>query len=508
MISMNNQDLLKAILRSDLKSFVTKVFFDVSPSAQYLDNWHIDLICQELAQMINGQETRLIINIPPRYLKSIICSVALPAFILGHNPQSSIICVSYSDDLAAKHANDCRRIITSQWYQELFPETVLSSNKKSTSDFETTKGGGRFSTSISGTLTGRGADWIIIDDPIKPTDAMSDNIRDKVNDWYRSTLYSRLNNKAEGKIILIMQRLHENDMTGFLLESDKKFKLIKLPVIAEEDETWILKNQFTQTTRTIERHPGDLLHPQRENLETIKELQDSLGEFAFAGQYQQNPVPQSGGMVKKDWMYFYNELPAFKQIILSWDTASKEGFDNAYSAYVLLGVDYNRKYYLIEANRYRLNFPELVKTVDRMNDQCIDLFKQKPYILIEDASSGTQLIQVLRGEYGLSPHAIRAEQNKISRMQAVSLAIEQQRLLFPNQAGIWYQTFEKELLTFPKSRFKDQCDALSQAVCFLSSEIQNPQIKPYIATGNHFYTSGHRSTYKVHPMRDPRKLRH
>ena len=92
MISMNNQDLLKAILRSDLKSFVTKVFFDVSPSAQYLDNWHIDLICQELAQMINGQETRLIINIPPRYLKSIICSVALPAFILGHNPQSSIIC--------------------------------------------------------------------------------------------------------------------------------------------------------------------------------------------------------------------------------------------------------------------------------------------------------------------------------------------------------------------------------------------------------------------------------
>ena len=292
MISMNNQDLLKAILRSDLKSFVTKVFFDVSPSAQYLDNWHIDLICQELAQMINGQETRLIINIPPRYLKSIICSVALPAFILGHNPQSSIICVSYSDDLAAKHANDCRRIITSQWYQELFPETVLSSNKKSTSDFETTKGGGRFSTSINGTLTGRGADWIIIDDPIKPTDAMSDNIRDKVNDWYRSTLYSRLNNKVEGKIILIMQRLHENDMTGFLLESDKKFKLIKLPVIAEKDETWILKNQFTQTTRTIERHPGDLLHPQRENLETIKELQDSLGEFAFAGQYQQIPFPK------------------------------------------------------------------------------------------------------------------------------------------------------------------------------------------------------------------------
>ena len=427
---------------------------------------------------------------------------------MGHNPQSSIICVSYSDDLAAKHANDCRRIITSQWYQELFPETVLSSNKKSTSDFETTKGGGRFSTSINGTLTGRGADWIIIDDPIKPTDAMSDNIRDKVNDWYRSTLYSRLNNKVEGKIILIMQRLHENDMTGFLLESDKKFKLIKLPVIAEEDETWILKNQFTQTTRTIERHPGDLLHPQRENLETIKELQDSLGEFAFAGQYQQNPVPQSGGMVKKDWMYFYNELPAFKQLILSWDTASKDGFDNAYSAYVLLGVDYNRKYYLIEANRYRLNFPELVKTVDRMNDQCIDLFKQKPDILIEDASSGTQLIQVLRGEYGLSPHAIRAEQDKISRMQAVSLAIEQQRLLFPNQAGIWYQTFEKELLTFPKSRFKDQCDALSQAVCFLSSDIQNPQIKPYIAAGNHFYTSGHRSTYKVHPMRDPRKLRH
>ena len=216
--------VLNAILRTDFHAFVQKVFETVSPNATYLDNWHIKLICSEISDMLTGKNRRLIINIPPRYMKSIICSVALPAFILGHNPKATVICVSYSDDLSLKFANDCRNVMESDWYKDMFPGTRISKSRRSVADFETTKNGGRLSTSVGGTLTGRGADFIVIDDPIKPTDATSDIIREKVNQWFQTTLCSRLNDKKLGCILLIMQRLHENDMTGFLLNSDMGFK--------------------------------------------------------------------------------------------------------------------------------------------------------------------------------------------------------------------------------------------------------------------------------------------
>jgi hypothetical protein len=184
----SSHKILNAILRSDFKSFVIKVFNTVSAGTKYLDNWHIDLICNEVMDMIEEKNNRLIVNIPPRYMKSIICSVALPAFLLGHDPKTNIICVSYSDDLSSKFANDCRNIIQSDWYRDLFPMTRLHKSRQAISDFETTHGGGRMSTSIGGTLTGRGADWIIIDDALKPGDAMSDTQRDKVNEWYGLTL--------------------------------------------------------------------------------------------------------------------------------------------------------------------------------------------------------------------------------------------------------------------------------------------------------------------------------
>ena len=133
-----NKDILNAILRTDFKSFVEKVFNEVSPSALYMDNWHIDLICSELMSVENGDHNRLIINLPPRYMKSIICSVAFPAFILGHNPKASLVCVSYNDSLSEKLALDCKKVIESEWYKELFPQTKLSKNKKAVLDFETT----------------------------------------------------------------------------------------------------------------------------------------------------------------------------------------------------------------------------------------------------------------------------------------------------------------------------------------------------------------------------------
>ena len=163
--------------------------------------------------MIEGENQKLIINLPPRYLKSVICSIALPTFILGHNPSAKIMCISYGEELASKLAADCKSVMEADWYKTLFPETRIRTDKKSVMDFETTNHGGRFATTISGAVTGRGADWIIIDDPLKPVDAFSDTQREKVNDLYGNTVNSRLNNKNTGRILVVMQRLHAHDLS-------------------------------------------------------------------------------------------------------------------------------------------------------------------------------------------------------------------------------------------------------------------------------------------------------
>lgn len=244
--------VIKSILRKDFKSFVIKCFNECSGMNEYNDNWHISVICNEINEMIDGKNRNLILNVPPRHMKSIICSVALPAFILGHNPKANVMCVSYSDELASKLANDCRNIMMSDWYQEIFPRTKLQQTRRSINDFTTTLGGGRFATSVGGTITGRGAEWIIIDDPLKPNDALSDVQREKVNDWFGTTVYSRLNDKATGRILVIMQRLHQNDLTGFLLEFGQ-FKRVKLQAIATHDERWEIISHITGKTSIVER---------------------------------------------------------------------------------------------------------------------------------------------------------------------------------------------------------------------------------------------------------------
>lgn len=465
---MNKIALLHAILRTDFKPFVHKVFTEISGD-KFSDNWHINLICSEIMDMMEGKNNKLIINIPPRHLKSIICSVALPAFLLGHNPKLNIICVSYNDQLAEKFANDCRRIMMSPWYMEMFPATQLAQNRRSVSDFETTRGGGRMSTSIGGTLTRRGADWIIIDDPLKPTDAMSDTQREKVNEWYGTTLCSRLNNKATGKIILIMQRLHQNDLTGFLLESKAGFKHIRLPAIADTGETWVYTDRIRQETNTVTRAVGEPLHSSRENMDTICNMRSDMGEYAFAGQYQQLPAPATGNLVSEDWLHYYNgELPSFNEIVIACDTASKTSPNNAYSAFTIFGVECtNKKIYLLDVYRGRLSFPDLVKKVEELYDMTREQYPKCPTnFVIEDASSGTQLIQHLQSVSKYMGHVkpVVADTDKITRFNGITVYIENGTVLFPSVTGPWWADFKRELLGFPSVTFKDQCDAFAHGV--------------------------------------------
>jgi hypothetical protein len=210
--------LAAAIIGTDLYSFIRASFPIISGGGHFLPNWHVEAMSYELSEVMRGRTRRLIITVPPRSLKSICASVALPAFVLGHDPSRRIICVSYAEGLARKHANDCRAVMRSDLYRRIFPATRISPAKDTETEVMTTARGSRLATSVGGTLTGRGGNLLIIDDPLKPQEAHSESARESLKQWYSNTLLSRLDHKTEGSIIIVMQRLHPDDLVGHLLE--------------------------------------------------------------------------------------------------------------------------------------------------------------------------------------------------------------------------------------------------------------------------------------------------
>ena len=232
------QHVLRAILATDFRAFVDYVFGVLRPTTPFKPNWHIDAMAHKVSQIASGEVKRLIIAVPPRHLKSIIASVALPAWYLGHNPSERVVCVSYSADLAKTHANDFRRVVKDPLYQAVFPRMRVE--RDTDAEIQTTLRGRRYATSIGGTLTGRGGDLTIIDDPLKPGDALSDVTREGVIEWYRSTLVTRPDDKLVARILVVMQRIHVDDLVGYLLESDAGFEVLSLPAVAQSTITYDL----------------------------------------------------------------------------------------------------------------------------------------------------------------------------------------------------------------------------------------------------------------------------
>lgn len=457
----DRQALFDAVLREDFISFHSKAFTTASGGDNFAPNWHHDAIGNQLARVQRGAATRLIVTMPPRYLKSITISVAWVAWQLGRDPGLKFVCVSYSAELAQKHAGDCRAIMQTDWYQRVFPDTRLKRGGGAEMDFATTKGGGRLSTSVGGTLTGRGGDIIIIDDPIKPDEAMSETTRRKVIYWYANTLSSRLNDKSKGAILLVMQRLHEEDLAGHLLEAGG-WDHLSLQAIAETSEDVPLGG-----ARMHKRQSGDALHPEREDVARLTALKKEMGSASFSAQYQQSPVPAAGLHVKREWFRHYMEPPKRQPgdlIVQSWDTASKDGVFNDFSVSITALVRKN-EVFVLDVFRGRLQFPDLRR-------HAIDLARlwQTDTLLIEDAASGAQLIQVLRHEapQGVpTPIARKPDGDKETRFSAQTQRIEAGNLLLPEDAP-WLAAFERELLGFPNLRHDDQVDALTQLLAWRS----------------------------------------
>jgi predicted phage terminase large subunit-like protein len=446
----------QTILRADLSAFAMRAFRQLNPGTEYLPNWHIELMAAKLRDAMLGRTPRLIINIPPRYMKSLTASVAFPAWLLGHDPSAKVIAVSYAQELANKHSLDCRNVMESDWYRDLF-KTRLSSTRNAVGEYATTKHGFRLATSVGGTLTGRGGDYLIIDDPIKPDDAVSESMRKRANDWFDGVLYTRQNNKNTSRIIIVMHRLHEDDLVGHVLEQEQ-WDVLSLPAIAEADEEFVVDTPWG--VRTYKRSAGGILHPAFESEEALQRTRATIGEYNFAGQYQQSPAPLGGGMVKEEWLVRYREgdLPSkFDQVLCSWDTGSKPTELADYSACTTWGI-LDGHAFLLHVFRRKMNFPELKRaTLD------IAATYKATNILIEDKAAGTQLIQELReaglqGVQGYDPKG-----DKVMRMHAQCATIESGMVHIPAEAP-WLAEYLHEIITFPGSKYDDQVDSTSQAL--------------------------------------------
>ncbi len=449
------QRLLQAVLRTDFLSFTKQVFGALCPGQRFVLDWYLEAIAHQLHRVRRGEVRRLIINLPPRSLKSTVVSVAFPAFVLGHDPTRRIICASYGNELSVKFSNDFRAILNSSWYRKLFLGTRIGRSKDSEGEVALTQRGFRLATSVGGALTGRGGDIIIIDDPLKPIDASSESRRNGVNEWYANTLLSRLDSKVDGVIIVVMQRVHMDDLTGYLLRQSDEWEVLSLPAIAAGSEEIPIG-----PGRPHWRGPGEVLSPAREPLAVLEGIKRQIGSDLFEAQYQQAPVPPGGAMVKRAWLKRYETLPEERGrpfVIQSWDTATKGGPDNDWSVCTTWVLVKGTLWYLRDVWRGRVAYPQLKAKVKELAQRF-----QANEVLIEDAGSGTFLLQELHGEV-IGLIGVKPEHDKETRMAAASAKIEAGQVFFLEGAP-WLADLEAELLAFPGSRYDDQVDSVSQAL--------------------------------------------
>jgi predicted phage terminase large subunit-like protein len=457
------KEIYLAALRSDLRVFVRHSFQWLYRDKQFLDNWHIDAVLYRLEESIEGRLPRLIINLPPRQLKSFIVSIALPAFLLGLDPTAKIICVSYSDELAKALARDFKRIVESDWYRRVFAH--VRPIKKTESEFATDLGGSRYATSVGGTLTGRGGDFIIIYDPIKPEDAFSDKARASINEWYRSTLLSRLDDKAKSVLILIMQRLHVNDLTGFV-EASGGFHKLALPAIATRDELIPLSDH-----EAYPRLANEVLHEEREDLATLEAIRDQIGGYNFAAQYQQTPETPEGSLIKRKYIQVVGPSHPMRPGGSHWVSIDSALSTSETADYSALSFGYSNRdgHYVLFAERGRWDFEALLSKALAYRERY-----PRVTFIVEAAGSGISLIQYLC-KRAIPCFWSKPKGDKIARAARTLPTFDAKRVFLVRKPGEddWVEPYINELVSFPHGRFDDQVDSLVQALSW-AEPLVNP----------------------------------
>ena len=449
-------------MRRSLKEFTKSSWQAIEPGRDFHDNWHIDAISEHLQAVVEGDIKRLIINVPPRHMKSISVAVALPAWTWTIQPSKQFLYASYAGSLSIRDSVKCRRLIDSNWYQNLFGETFkLTGDQNQKQRFENDKTGYRIATSVGGALTGDGGDIVVIDDPHNSIEADSAAVREGVLEWWDQSMQTRLNNPKTGAFVIIMQRLHEQDLTGHILANElgDEWDHLMLPARYEIGHPTPMRSTLNFTDpRTKE---GELLWPERIDEKTLTTLERSLGSYASAGQLQQRPMPKGGGILKAEWWVPWDntDLPDIEYVLQSWDTAFSTKEKSSYSARTTWGVfrmNGQINAMVLEMWYDRVSYPELRKLAqEAYNDWEPDA------VLIEKKASGQSLLQDLRMA-GVPVLEYMPDRDKQARAHASSALLEDGRIYFPKDK-IWAKNLIDICAAFPATDNDDIVDTCTQA---------------------------------------------
>lgn len=441
----------KANIIGNLEEF-TKYMFKTQTGSEFVTSWHHKVMCETLEKVVIGDITRLIINIPPRYSKTEIAVVNFMAWCIGLFPDCEFIHASYSARLAANNSYKARNIVNSNEFKELFPYVELTVDTKAKDHWKTVQGGTAYATGSGGTITGFGAGKmregfagaVIIDDPLKAGDANSDTWRTNVNEWFTETMESRLN-KKETPIIVIMQRLHEDDLSGFLLDggNGEEWTHLSLPAINEHGEAlWPFKHPISELRRMENASP-----------------------YVFAGQYMQLPAPKGGGLFKDAWWQYYrpNGLPDLKYQIITADTAQKTKEQNDFTVIQCWGLDKSgQNLYMLDMIRGKWEAPDLRQQMLAFYAKQQQRMRVRT-VYIEDKSSGSSLIQELKRGSNLPIRAVQRNTDKVSRAYDVVDFISAGRVWLP-EGGDGVSDLTREAGQFPNGKHDDCLDPMMDAI--------------------------------------------
>lgn len=479
----------------NLYEFFKQAWHVIEPGYKYVDNWHVGATTEHLQAVTEGQIKNLLINFPPRFLKTDICGVAWPAWEWIKTPNRKWLFGSYSWTLAEDASIKCRQLVKSAWYMTRWGDRFSILDDRDKKDhFANDKGGERIITSPDSTMTGRGGDRVVVDDPNNTRD-QSDTMLDSTLQWWTQVVPTRVNDPANSSFVVIQQRVHERDISGSILGlKDKSWVHLCLPnefEIKRRCVTVILPSTNGKPWRDPRNQEGELLFPKRQNAEYSAKLRKTLGEYGYAGQQQQRPAPAEGGIIKTKWFVPYKDTKkpeTTKWIVQSWDTAISEKKKAAYSCCHTYAVFETEKkqldLLLLSRWRGRVEYPELRRLAqmlasDYRNDNLlrpIPVNDQNPknkadLILIEDKATGRPLIADLaRVNVRAFPFNPDKFGDKTQRVRLITPHLEAGMVHVPYKSDRPYQWVEQFLMscaTFPNAEARDDVDVMTQVLLHL-----------------------------------------
>lgn len=469
------QELDYRACEDSLYRFFLAAWKVLEPTTPLYSNWHLELMAEYLEEVTAGNIRRIIINVPPRSLKSTLVTICWPCWEWIKNPSERYMFASYSQSLSTEHSMARRRLIESEWYSSRWGSNYgLLEDQNAKHYFRNDGAGHMFATSTGGSATGFGGNRVIIDDPHNTKGAESDAERTTTLNDIDKGLMSRFNDPKTGVLALVMQRLHEEDATGNILKKDLPGLVhVKLPTEATENQTII----FPRSGRVVHRKTGELLHPERMGPDEVAAAKKLLGSFGFAGQHQQEPAPLEGGILKVDnWQRYTPALlpEQFDQIVQSWDmrfkkTTSEQAKNKGdYVAGVVLGIKGSRTY-LLDLTRGLWGFKD-------SRDQVVLMSGRWPHAVqkfVENKANGPGIVDALEEEIaGLT--LIEPKGDKMQRAMLTVPYHEAHNLFIPEKghvfsSGVCVDDFVTECAKFPNGKNDDMLDAYTQGVIELHS---------------------------------------